>query len=212
MFNRCLAIIVSCFSLMVLGAGAAKADDIHLCATASACTGNAGSVQFTGSSTAFVFGKTIEPTPNELYVVVMTPVADNSGNWNSTSSSLWSVLGEAPTQSFPILSSALCALEGGVGCNEPVTGFTAQSFNVQDYLISASWSSAADTSPVSFTLPGSPTAGDLYMAFMEDGNGNLAAVSPWSSSLLNVPEPGTLTLLGLGLIGLFALSRRSDAA
>ena len=33
--------------------------------------------------------------------------------------------------------------------------------------------------------------------------------TPWSSSLVNVPEPGTLTLFTGGLIGLVLLSRRT---
>jgi len=178
-------------------AGAAKADDIHLCATAVACTGNAGSVQFIGpSTTAYVFGnvqnKTV--TPVELYVALLVPVANTSGNWNPTDSNLWSVLGESPTQVFPTLSSAISQLGTG--------GFTAESFTVTDYLITSSWSTTLDTAPASFTLPGAPTAGDMYMAFEEDGNGNLIAVSPWSSSLLYVPEPSSLVLLGVGLFGL----------
>ncbi len=192
--------------------GAAKADDIHLCATAAACTGNAGSVQFTGSTTAYVYGKTYNPTPDTLYVAVLTPVADNSGNWNSVSGlTLSQVLNESPSQVFPNLSSAICNLEGGAGCGGASTGFSAMSFNVTDFSVNSlnPWSvGVPDTSPLSFTLPGAPSGGDIYIAFLEDATGALVAVSPWSSSLLVTPEPGTLTLMVTGLIGLGGILRR----
>ena len=188
---------------MALG-GMAKADDIHLCATAAACQGNASNVQLTGSTTGFVYGKA--SAGDTLYVVVLTPVANSSGNWSG--GQLWTVAGinESPSQTYPQLSAAICNLEGGGSCGA-VTGFSANSFNVADYSL-GSYGGALDTNPLSFTLPGTPAGGDMYIAFLEDGSGNLVAVSPWSSSLLYTPEPGVLTLLLCGVIGMGLIFRR----
>ena len=185
-------LLAFCFTCV----GAAKADDIHLCATALACQGNAGSVQFTTSTTAYVFGK--GSAGDTLYVALLAPVADTSGNWKS--GELWSVLGES-LQVFPNLSSAISQLG--------TAGFAAASFSVTDYLV-GSWAGATDTAPASFTLPGSPTAGDMYIGFVENASGKMVAVSPWSSSLVlvnaNVPEPSSLILLSAGLLGVLALA------
>src|SRR5260370_39139362 len=73
----------------ILG-GVAKADDIHLCATAAACMTNPNNVQFTGSTTAYAYGNAT--AGDTLYVVVLTPVAELARYWYNTSTPPWKCL------------------------------------------------------------------------------------------------------------------------
>jgi hypothetical protein len=173
----------------VLFAGTAKADNLHLCDTNVVC--NAGSVIPITTTTVFANGSFT--AGDTLYIAVLTPVVDNSGNFNS-STNLWTALGEAPNQVFPNLASAI-SQEGGA------TGIVAGSFAVSDFSVGA-WTGSSQV-----TLPGG-SFGTIYVAFTEHANGNLSLVSPWSSSLVGVPEPSSLMLLGAGLLGVLALSGR----
>lgn len=184
--------IFSAGMLGVLGfllAGTAQADNLHLCTTNAVC--NAGSVIPINTTTVFANGSST--AGDTLYIAVLVPVADGSGNFNS-STNLWTALGESPNQVFPNLGSAI-SQEGGA------TGLAAMSFNVWDFSV-GSWNGSTQV-----TLPGT-SFGTMFVAFTEDASGNLGLVSPWSSSLVNTPEPSSLMLLGMGLLGMIALTSK----
>jgi len=190
-----LAFVAFCFS------APAMADNIHLCDINQFTTCNAGNaiqVQ-SGTTQAWAFGTT--NTSETLYIAVLTPNAGTGGNFTS-GSNLWAVLGISPTQVFPNFAST-------VSQEQLATGMTAGSFSASFFQVGA-WTGSV-TLGQSVTLPGGVPVGTIFIAFLTDSNGNLVAVSPWSSSLItvsNVPEPSSLMLLSTGLLALGGFARK----
>jgi hypothetical protein len=179
-------------ALCFLFGGVARADNLHLCDINTVC--NSGSVISIQSSTTTVFANgSSYGAGATLFLLVLNPVSDTSGNWNG--GNLWNVvLGSSP-QNYPTLSSAISQEQIG-------TGMVVGSFNVSS-ISQGSWNGSTTV-----TLPGGQPIGTIYMAYVLDASGNLVAVTPWSSSLVNVPEPSSFVLLGAGLLGLALASRK----
>ncbi len=187
-FISAAVMLAVCF----LYAGVAKADNLHLCDINAVC--NAGSVISIQNSTTTVFANgSSYGAGATLYLLVLNPVSGTSGNWNG--GNLWNVvLGTSP-QNYPTLSSAISQESGA-------TGLVPGSFNVTS-ISQGSWNGSA-----TITLPGGQPIGTIYMLYVLDASGNLVAVTPWSSSVINVPEPSSLVLLGAGLLALGLASRK----
>jgi PEP-CTERM motif len=187
-----LAGLALCCSLSAL------ADNIHLCDINQFTSCNAGSAIPIGSGTtqAWVFGTAA--SGEKLFIAMLTPVNGTSGNFGS-GGNLWAALGVSPTQVFPNFSSTLSQ-------EQLATGLTPGSFQATTFG-GIAWTGSV-TLGQSITLPANTPIGTIFIAYLEDSHGNLIAVSPWSSALINIPEPSTLMLVGAGLLVLGALAGR----
>lgn len=199
-FRRALTALILMAIVALFSSSPAFADNLHLCDVNQFTTCNSGSAIPVTSSQAWAFGT--QHTGDTLYLAVMNPVAGGSGNFNS-GTNLWAALNVLPNQVFPNLASTISQEQGA-------TGIVAGSFNASSFLVGA-WTGTVNVGQ-SVILPSGPV-GTIYMAYLLDSSGNLIAVTPWSSALINVgtsvAEPSSLALLGMGLLAMGLLIGRS---
>ncbi len=205
---------------------------LHLCPSGGACPApntTVGGVQIvTTGSTLPTFGVVRSPDTNNklsgpvmylaVFVPSQTPDLSFTAHFGSASGSTTGPVSATPWSSGFLITGYLGLTQTG-GPASPISAFlpatqavnpTTTGYDV--YVVNLGSVSFPTTSTFSFSgISGFPI-GTVFYAFLKDSTGaNAGTVSDStapSSSIVIVPEPGTMALLGTGLLGVATLLRR----
>lgn len=202
---RKATLLAAALLAVLISAASARADGLQITCTGST-TCSPGGIETTSSTNptfdVSLVGNGSGNESGELWIAVLTPVTSGANFTSPSNNTLWAALGETGGSNHNFANSV---------SNDPSFTSADTGFHVTDFDTGQMLSGSQTSSVI---MPGAFSAGTMFVAFAENSSDAIAADSPLSESLVitgtsttPTPEPATLSLLAMGLLGLAGIAR-----
>jgi hypothetical protein len=193
-----------CVNLIIAPQASANPDSYHLsCVPTSSCTSGAVSLLSNGGSVTFnIVNVANTSMTGTAFLAIAVPTGGAAPVVNGiaaeesvtfSSGDVFSALSEACSNCTDYNLSTIQSATAQV-----IPGFKG-TYTLYEYNVGA-FSSSNGSPGLASNLTVTAPVGSLIVSFLEDGSGNVFEQTPLSESVAITPEPGSMALLGSGLV------------
>lgn len=209
--KRSILITLAALAVALVCGNVTRADALHGFCTTTTCNDNGAITPVSTGTFTFGFYDAGGPAMGDDLLVILSPTALSSSqlnfglgtatafgsNW--TTGSLDTLLGFSASPNNPF-----GAYGGATGLDAGVSSFFVYTLDLGTQTLNAQ--SGESSNPL-FSANGLPT-GVFILDFLSTEDGTIATANSAALQTVSTPEPGSLAMLGFGLVGLIGFGRR----